>query len=437
MAIYRLFVMRKISELSGSGAGGDPVRSAAVFGEWVSELGELEPGSFDEGSALEAITAIEKVKRAAAAAQARLSVHVEEQARERQRLAGTSARKLGIGVGAQIALARLESPHRGARHLALATVLTRELPHTLRGMTDGLVSEWQATLVARETACLDADTRREIDARIADRLGGWGDLQTEREVRKLAYAAEPGAAVKRCAQAEADRHVGIRPAPDTMCYLTALLPVAQGVAAYAALMRAADQGRAAGDERGKGQIMADTMVERLTGQASAPDLPVEVEVMMPLDTLFGAGHTPAHLSGYGAIPAALARRLVRDTKASVWVRRLFADPSSGRLVAMDSRRRRFDGELRHFVVLRDQFCRTPWCDAPIRQADHAIPHRDDGSTDEANAQGLCEACNYAKEAPGWHARPTGTTVGHLVTVTTPTGHRYTSSAPDPPVPWRR
>ena len=87
---------------------------------------------------------------------------------------------------------------------------------------------------------------------------------------------------------------------------------------------------------------------------------------------------------------------------------------------MDSRRRRFHGELRRFVILRDQFCRTPWCDAPIRHIDHLVPHCDGGPTDAVNAQGDCEACNYAKEAPGWRARPSITPLGHVVTITTPT-----------------
>ena len=225
-----------------------------------------------------------------------------------------------------------------------------------------------------------------------------------------------------------------------MCYLTALLPATQGVAAYAALLRDAAGARATGDARGKGQVMADTLVERLTGQSAAPDVPVEVEVVMPLDTLLGDDHTPAHLVGYGPLPAAVARRLLRESGAAAWVRRLFVRPDSGQLVAMDSHRRRFDGQLRHFVVLRDQFCRMPWCDAPIRHADHLVPHREDGPTAADNGQGLCEACNYAKEAPGWDLDGDG----HLVTIRTPTGSRYRSRAPDPPgttpgvpsLPWR-
>ena len=92
---------------------------------------------------------------------------------------------------------------------------------------------------------------------------------------------------------------------------------------------------------------------------------------------------------------------------------------------MDSRRREFRGLLRRFLVLRDGVCRTPWCGAPIRHIDH--PHRftDGGATSARNAQGLCEGCNQAKEAIGWHA----TVDGSQVWTTTPTGHRYRSRSP--------
>jgi hypothetical protein len=161
-------------------------------------------------------------------------------------------------------------------------------------------------------------------------------------------------------------------------------------------------------------------------------VPVEVELLVPVDTLLGDGQAPAHLAGFGPLPAAQARRLLRDTNAAVWLRRLFTQPATGRIVGLDSRRRLFEGELRHLVILRDQFCRTPWCDAPIRHADHPMPRRDHGTTDEDNAQGLCEACNYAKDAPGWTVAPTPSTRRHRVTITTPTGERHASEAPRPP-----
>uniref|UniRef100_UPI0030FB84E6 HNH endonuclease n=1 Tax=Nocardioides salarius TaxID=374513 RepID=UPI0030FB84E6 len=83
--------------------------------------------------------------------------------------------------------------------------------------------------------------------------------------------------------------------------------------------------------------------------------------------------------------------------------------------------------------LRDQSCRTPWCDAPIRHRDHVVPDHAGGPTSGGNGQGLCEACNQAKEAPGF----TATAHDGVVTTTTPTGHQVRSRAPalppgDPP-----
>ena len=87
-----------------------------------------------------------------------------------------------------------------------------------------------------------------------------------------------------------------------------------------------------------------------------------------------------------------------------WLRRLYTTPDRSSLVAMDSRRRTFTGGLRRFLVLRDQVCRTPWCDAPIRHLDHVRSDIEDGETSAGNAQGLCESCNYTKQIAGWLAR---------------------------------
>ena len=69
--------------------------------------------------------------------------------------------------------------------------------------------------------------------------------------------------VDRAARAETERCVTVRPAPDCMTYVTALLPMTQGVGVYAALKRAADT---CFDGRSRGQVMADTLVERVTGR---------------------------------------------------------------------------------------------------------------------------------------------------------------------------
>ncbi|MCC3280583.1 HNH endonuclease [Arthrobacter sp. zg-Y40] len=420
------------------------------------------------------LRALEELKAAACAAQARVAAAFDVSVRAAHARAGLPAEKQGVGVGAQVALARRESPARGGRILGFAKALTQEMPCTLQALSEGRISEWRATLLVRETACLSVADRRLVDREIAGNpagLDGLGDQRLIARIRKITYRIDQAALVRRAAKAEADRFVSCRPAPDTMTYLTGLLPVAQGVAVYAALCRAADSLRARGDARGRGQIMADTMVERITGQATAVQVPVEVQLVMTDRTLLAGDKEPAHLTGYGIVPAPWARDLVGkgarrraqktgepgESSPGFWLRRLYTAPSSGELLAMDSKARFVPVSLARLITVRDQTCRTPWCDAPIRHQDHIRPHRDDGPTQAANIQGLCEACNQAKEAPGWKATVIGapgttyqlsprvrkataaptspkapTTRRHTVEISTPTGHRYRSTAPPLP-----
>jgi hypothetical protein len=88
----------------------------------------------------------------------------------------------------------------------------------------------------------------------------------------------------------------------------------------------------------------------------------------------------------------------------VWVRRLYTSADGRDLVAMDSRRRVFGGMLRRMLVLRDDVCTTPWCEAPIVHADHATPVREHGGTSFTEGNGKCTRCNHGKEAPGWRTR---------------------------------
>ena len=105
------------------------------------------------------------------------------------------------------------------------------------------------------------------------------------------------------------------------------------------------------------------------------------------------------------------------------MRRLYTAPGTGQLIGMDSRSRFLPPGLRRFITTRDGTCRRPYCDAPIRHADHIVPWRTSHHTSETNTQGLCEACNQTKEAPGWSTRPRPGP-RHTVETRTPTGHTY-------------
>ncbi len=192
----------------------------------------------DEAGLIDEISRLERVKSAAAAGQARLTAALTERRRAAEAAAGVSPAKQCRGLASEIGLARRDSPARGGRHLGFATALVFEMPHTLAALECGALSEWRATLIVKESACLTVEDRRALDAEMcADvaALDGLGDARITADARAIAYRLDPQAVVDRAAKAESERTVTIRPAPDAMVYVTVLLPVAKGVGVYAAL----------------------------------------------------------------------------------------------------------------------------------------------------------------------------------------------------------
>ncbi|WOC62251.1 DUF222 domain-containing protein [Paenarthrobacter sp. AT5] len=409
---------------------------------------------------IEQLRVLEDMKSAISGLQAKIAASFELAQRQADAAAGVPAPKQGGAAAAQIALARRESPHRGSRLLGLAKALVKEMPRTLAALDSGLLNEWRATLLVKETACLSAEDRCAVDEELAPDTGtldGMGDRAIIAAAKAAAYRRDPRSVTRRAAHAAKERHVSIRPAPDTMTYLTALLPVAQGVAVYKALKEAADSARCSGDERSRGQVMADTLVERLTGTPGGISK-VEVQLVLTDRTLFQGDSEPARLEGYGIVPGGWARELVglagaqnpsghvkaqglpgqiqpapADPGFVVWLRRLYTAPNTGELVGMDSKARLFPPGMRRFIEARDASCRTPYCDAPIRHIDHIVPWQGGGPTSLGNGAGLCEQCNHTKENPGWAAKPLADASGvHALDLTTPTGHTYRSKAPPLP-----
>lgn len=380
-------------------------------------------------------------------------------ARERHRAV---ARRSAV---AQIALARRESPHRAGVLVGAAEALVTEMPCTMAALRAGSINEYRAILLVRETACLDAESRARVDRELcADpkSLEGVGTKRLVASAKAAAYRLDPASIVRRAERDAAERCVTLRPAPGSMTYLTALVPLARGVAMLAQLRQAAHSARASGDERSQGQVMADTLVERVTGQAKADAVPVAVSLIMSDATLLASGHDPAVMDGGHMVPAQAARELVAQAMDSLdaladaasrtehqpppgsvtrppvgvgaWLRRLYADPG-GNLVAMDSRSRLFPRGLSSLLRVRDQgLCRTPWCDAPAAHLDHVTPHAQGGATTASNGQGLCAGCNYTKQADGWTQHVDPAAEWHTVTTTVPTGHTYTSTALPAPMP---
>lgn len=463
-----------------SATGNCPALTTHELRELVGRLPQLDPNVSD-AERIEQVSLLEQLQGASAGTAVGVMLDLETSQVEQQRARGVPARRRGADVASQIALACKVSPSAGSRRLGRARALRQDLPQTLAALRSGSISERVAEAGVRQTSHLTPDLRHLVDAELAARLPGWSPREAESAARRSAYEHDPEGSVERIARAAKDRAVWSRPAPDCMSKISALLPVKQGVAAYAALDQRARELRAQGDERSLAQLRADIFSQRLTGAEREGDIDVEVGLTISADALLDDGDEPAYLEGHGPIPAALARAIVAgnaqqdldatghpvgDTerldehapgclasagrgevaRGTAWVRRIFTDPIDGTVTAIDPRRRLFSGALRRLIDARDRVCRTPFCDAPIRHRDHVTPYGDGGGTTASNGRGTCAHCNYVREMPGWtaattqpghphpesragHADPPGREPPHEVQLRTPTGHTYRSNPP--------
>jgi Domain of unknown function (DUF222) len=410
----------------------DDVLSGLAAG--VGDCASAELGGASDAARIDRIARLEKIKAAAAALQMAESVRFAQSQAEAQLAADVHPEKIGRGIADQIGLATHMSGFAAAGRLKMARALWFDLPQTYRLLVAGEISDYVASLVVTETRHLDTATRRDVDGKIvAAGIARMGPRRAATCARRHAYEADPHGYMQRGRTERKHRRVTLRPAPDTMSFLSGYLPVEQGVACLKALQDHTDTVKASGDQRSRDQIMADTLVERLTGQAQATDVNAELQIVMDLDVLLDANnHKPAELAGYGPLPADLARDILATSKGRLWWRRLYALPVGGPLAGGDPHRRNFDGYLRKLIIWRDRECRDPYCEAPIRHIDHIQRFADGGLTIYSNGRGECERGNHVREMPGWNVESISSGLDgqpHTIKITTPTGHSYLSRPP--------
>jgi hypothetical protein len=206
---------------------------------------------------IDRIARLEKIKARAAALQAAESVRFAQSQAEVQLAADVHPDKIGRGIADQLGLACKVSGFEAARRLGVARALWFDLPETYRLLVAGEISEYVASLVVTESRHLDANTRRDVDAKItAAGISRMGPRSAAACARRYAYEADPHGYVQRGRTERKNRRVTLRPAPDTMSLLSGYLPAEQGVACLKALRDHTDAAKAAGDPRCRDQITA-------------------------------------------------------------------------------------------------------------------------------------------------------------------------------------
>jgi hypothetical protein len=299
---------------------------------------------------------------------------------------------------AEVAIACNLSSLSATSFVADAYNLAHTHPFTLAALSAGAINLTAARAVARETRLLsDRSAQILADRVIAEELPDVAPGKIRALVEQRVIEIDPDAAARRADQERADRHVSIEAATPGTAYLNAYLPAEQATACWHALHDQASALRADGDPRAMSHLMCDTLVERVTGIGKPSDVKVHLNLVMTDTTLLGGDETPAEVTGCGPIPAPVARMIAAT--GNTWVKRLYSDPVDGTLVAADSRRRRFDGALRDFVIARDRTCRGIKCASPIRDIDHVRPFGDGGLTTPSNGQGLSRNCHTSRDHP--------------------------------------
>lgn len=416
--------------------------SAGELIELVDALGALLPGR-DDTEVVAQIEALERVKASAAAAQAVLAVALAHD----RGLGPSGSGEIGRGrlgtsrrvasVGSEIGLARREGPHAGRRRLELADALLHDLPQTFSALACGDLSEQRASIIATETRDISPALRRDVDAALDRSFTTLCDHELRDLVRRVVFRLDAEGIDERWAKARERRHVTTRSLGDGTSRVSAIVADEHAAAIRRSLDKAADAicsdaSRPEDDVRTRDQVKADIVVGRLTGVDPAQPVPVTIDLVVSAETLLGGGDEPGVLHGLGVVPAAFCRSLaLRASQAArAELRRLFATPGAGELVALEARRRLFPPALAELIRLRDGgICRTPWCSAPIRHIDHVKPVREAGPTAVDNGQGLCVTCNQVKEEPGWVHWPTTDTGRQEVGVLTPAHHVHGGAPP--------
>jgi hypothetical protein len=302
----------------------------------------------------------------------------------------------------------------------------------LPGQADDAVSE----LLDASAAVVD---------RVADRvLPGAGVLtrpQFGRALRKAVIAADAPAAALRHEEAKKDRGVWIRPRPDGMAEVVALMTAVEAVTYIRGLDAAAQQiitdyktavAAAALDDPDAvfgvplmGPARCDAMLGWAHRAHADPTLPrahgrrTEIGVTMTMDTYLGLTDDPAILDGYGPICAEQARELLPEAT----LRRLITDDLSGELLDYGHKTYRPPQHLEDHVIARSPRCLIHGCPQPARQChlDHRVPFDAGGPTSADNLDPLCERHHLMKHKGGWQLLTD--TTGNLSLITA-AGVRY-------------
>lgn len=320
----------------------------------------------------------------------------------------------------------------------VARTLVNHLPNTCSALAMGEISASHATVIAKETAAVIRDGISELAIyKIEERALAHAEFHTPgqvaNKVRTTIAQLAPTEFEEVVDRARETRRVSCYNEADGMATVVAILPaqdaqtVMKSIEAYILKMNeidekrraAADHNRANSSSASNSSAATDTWsllsadnkradaLTAILSQALAGNVdevrphrrPVTVNVTIDLPTLLGLAENPGQLSGYGAIPASIARELASD---ATW-KRFITDPQTGNLLDYGREKYEPPQALVDFLLARDRTCRFPGCRQPASRSDidHAHSWESGGETKPENLGLLCRRHHRLKTHGRW------------------------------------
>src|SRR3954467_5525148 len=317
--------------MTGTGVRLEAVEDVAA-GPWLAGLLDLvdpcTPSDWDMPAYLRACAGME------AWAAARLSDGIAELASRPQR----------FGADKEVAIALREPVGAAQRRIHHARRLMRMLPTTRRLFRSGAITEKQADAIVEATSgVVDPDLAAAVEDKVLTSQGALA--KTGRELARAARQAltrlDPEGEQDRSRAAREEADVVFHPGEDGVAATVVEGPVEQTLIVKTAADAYAASRKAAGDPRRIGVLRCEgvarmcggylTGASRLEGAAPrAGGFPVEIGIVVGLQTALGRGELPAEVPGLGMVPREVVARMVSEESARL--RLLVVDEESGRLV---------------------------------------------------------------------------------------------------------
>ena len=328
----------------------------------------------------------------------------------------------------EVAAALRLSGNTAQMRIDVARTLINHLPNTCSALAMGEISASHATVIAKETAAairggISEFAIYQIEEKALAHAEFHTPGQVANKVRTTIAALAPAEFEQVVDRARESRRVSCYNEADGMATVVAILPaqdaqiVMKSIESYILKMNEIDEakhqalGNTCQPTETWSLLSADNKradaLTAILSQALASNVdqvrphrrPVTVNVTIDLPTLLGLAENPGQLSGYGAIPASVARELASD---ATW-KRFITDPQTGNLLDYGREKYEPPQALVDFLLARDRTCRFPGCRQPASKSDidHAQSWETGGETKPENLGLLCRRHHRLKTHGRW------------------------------------